>query len=330
MTLRNPTSMVAYLHAKLAPAARVAALALCVIGSVGAAEPIRPIPTSVEADSAKVALGRALFSEPKLSRDGKVSCHSCHFLEQGGSDGRRVSIGVDGKEGFVNSPTVYNSAGSIRQFWDGRADDLPSQVDGPIQAAHEMGSLWPDVVARLYEDPKYPAMFDKVYPDDGITRQTIKDALAEFERVLISPNSPFDKWLGGDKNALTDQEVRGYEKFKQYGCSSCHQGANVGGNMFQVFGVLNSYFETRGNITKADLGRFNVTGNEADRHAFKVPSLRLVALTPPYLHDGSAPTLRAAVDIMFRHQLGREAPDQDKEDIVAFLKTLAGELQGYK
>ncbi|MBT6273773.1 MAG: cytochrome B6, partial [Chromatiales bacterium] len=172
-------------------------------------------------------------------------------------------------------------------------------------------------------------LFDAIYPD-GIGRDAIKDALAEFQGALITPNSRFDQWLRGDKSALTEQELRGYQNFKQYGCSSCHQGANVGGNMFQVFGVLNSYFEERGNITKADLGRFNVTGNEADKHAFKVPSLRLVALTAPYLHDGNAPTLRDAVDKMFRFQLGREAPDNEKDDIVAFLKTLAGELKGHQ
>jgi cytochrome c peroxidase len=292
-------------------------------------EPIRTISASIDVDPKKVALGRMLFSEVRLSKDNTISCNSCHDLEQGGADGRRVSIGVDGKEGLVNSPTVYNSAGSIKQFWDGRADDLASQVDGPVQTKHEFGSLWPDVVTKLYEDAKYPALFDAIYPD-GITRKSIKDAIAEFERVLITPNSRFDKWLNGDADAITPQEKRGYDMFKQYGCSSCHQGANVGGNMFQVFGVIDSYFEARGNITKADLGRYNVTGNDADRHAFKVPSLRLVALTPPYLHDGRAPTLRAAVDIMFRHQLGREAPDQDKDDIVTFLKTLAGELLGYK
>jgi cytochrome c peroxidase len=294
-----------------------------------AAEPIRPVPTTVDADPKKVKLGRLLFFDVRLSKNDSVSCNSCHLLDQGGSDGRRVSVGVDGLEGFVNSPTVYNSANSIRQFWDGRADDLHSQVDGPIQASVEMGSLWPDVITKLYLDADYPKLFDEIYPD-GITRNTIKDAIVEFERVLITPNSRFDQWLQGNTEAINAQELRGYQMFKQYGCVSCHQGANVGGNMFQVFGVIDSYFEVRGNITKADLGRYNVTGNEADRHAFKVPSLRLAALTPPYLHDGNAATLRNAVDIMFRHQLGREAPDQDKDDIVAFIKTLAGELQGIK
>jgi cytochrome c peroxidase len=309
-----------------------AAIAVCLplaAMQAHAEEPIRPIPLEVDADPKKVALGRLLFSDPKLSKDGSVSCASCHMLAKGGSDGQVVSTGIGGKKGFINAPTVFNSASSLRQFWDGRSEDLIDQVDGPIQAAHEMGALWPDVVTKLYDDAKYPDMFDAIYPD-GITRESIKDAIAEFERNLISPNSRFDKWLGGDTSALNDQELRGYGLFKQYGCSSCHQGANVGGNMFQVFGVINSYFKERGNITDADLGRFNVTGNEADRHSFKVPSLRLAALTPPYLHDGSAITLRDAVDKMFRFQLGREAPSSEKDDIVAFIKTLAGELKGHQ
>ena len=232
---------------------RIATTGLVLILVVGAlytsastaAEPIRPIPTTVDADPKKVNLGRMLFFEKRLSKDDTVSCHSCHVLEQGGSDGRRVSVGVGNSEGFVNAPTVFNSANSIRQFWDGRADDLHSQIDGPVQSKVEMGALWPDVVTKLYLDPEYPELFDEIYPD-GITRTTIKDAIAEFERVLITPNSRFDRWLGGDQDALTEQELRGYQLFKNYGCVSCHQGANVGGNMFQVFGVINSYFEARG------------------------------------------------------------------------------------
>lgn len=290
-----------------------------------AAEPLRSIPQSVDVDPRKVALGRKLFSDTRLSADNTISCASCHVLSKGGDDGRRVSIGINNQEGFVNSPTVYNSALSIRQFWDGRADDLAAQVDGPLQTKYEMGSLWPDVVAKLYQDAEYPGLFDAIFPD-GITRATVKDAIAEFERSLITPNSRFDRFLEGDDSAITEREKLGYKLFKQYGCVSCHQGANVGGNMFQVFGVLNSYFEERGNITKADLGRYNVTGNEADRHAFKVPSLRMAAHTAPYLHDGSAATIRDAIDIMFKHQLGRSAPDADKDAIAAFIMSLAGDL----
>ena len=289
-----------------------------------AEEPILPIPENVDVDPAKVELGRKLFHDPILSKDGTISCASCHDLAGGGDDGRKISLGVDDKPGMVNSPTVFNAGMNFKQFWDGRASTLEHQIDGPVQTAFEMGSLWPDVVAKLYRDGAYPKLFKKSYPD-GINRKNVKNVIAEFVRSLNTPNSRFDRWLKGDKNALNAQEKRGYELFKDYGCSSCHQGANVGGNMFQVFGVLNDYFKKRGNITEADLGRYNITGNEEDRHAFKVPSLRMAAMTAPYLHDGNAATLRDAVDAMFEFQLGREAPDKDKEAIVAFIETLVGE-----
>ena len=305
--------------------ALAAAVTLTAAGA-GAQEPIKPIPEQVDVDPGKVELGRALFHDTRLSKDGTISCASCHDLASGGDDGRRVSIGVDGKLGMINSPTVFNAGFNFKQFWDGRSDTLEDQADAPIQSAIEMGSIWPDVVAKLYMDEGYPQQFEAIYPD-GITRTAIKDAIAEFVRSLITPNGRFDRWLRGDSAALTREEERGYRLFKQYGCVSCHQGVNVGGNMFQVFGVLNDYFRRRGNITDADLGRYAVTGNEEDRHAFKVPSLRMAAMTAPYLHDGSAATLRDAVDAMFEFQLGREAPEQDKDDIVAFIKTLAGESE---
>ena len=312
-------------------AARSAALFVwALIGSQGAqqatAEPIRPIVPVAGLMPEKVALGRRLFHEPRLSKDDTVSCATCHDLAAGGGDGRRVSVGVEGAEGAINAPTVFNAALNFKQFWDGRAESLEDQVDGPVQSAVEMGSLWPDVVAKLYQDDAYPALFEAVYAD-GITRASVKDALAEFMRSLTTPDSRFDRWLAGDDSALDAREQRGYGLFKHYGCASCHQGAAVGGNMFQVFGVLNEYFKRRGNITEADMGRFNVTGNEADMHAFKVPSLRLAALTAPYLHDGSAATLRDAVDAMFEFQLGREAPDEDKDAITAFIETLVGESE---
>ncbi|MDE0058712.1 MAG: c-type cytochrome [Defluviicoccus sp.] len=291
---------------------------------VGAEEPILPIPKQVDVDPAKAALGRDLFHDTILSKDGTVSCASCHDLASGGDDGRRVSVGVDDKPGMVNAPTVFNAAMNFKQFWDGRADTLEDQIDGPVQSPFEMGSVWPEVVAKLYRDDEYRTRFERLYPD-GINRKNIKNAIVEFMNSLSTPNSRFDRWLEGDKTALNARELRGYELFKDYGCASCHQGANVGGNMFQVFGVLNDYFKKRGDITEADLGRYAITGNDEDRHAFKVPSLRLAALTAPYLHDGSAATLRDAVDAMFEFQLGREAPDEDKEAIVAFIKTLVGE-----
>ena len=301
------------------------ALALGLAGDARAGEPIRPIPEA-EVDAEKAALGRLLFHDPGLSGDSTVSCASCHDLRHGGDDGRKIPVGVEGKTGLINTPTVFNAGLNFRQFWDGRARTLEAQVDGPVQSPIEMGSLWPEVVSKLYQDERYPGLFRALYPD-GITRTNVKDAIAEFVRSLTTPNSRFDQWLKGDGDALDEQEKRGYALFKSYGCVSCHQGANVGGNMFQVFGVLNEYFKKRGNITEADFGRYNVTGNIADRHMFKVPSLRMAALTAPYLHDGSAATLRDAVDAMFEFQLGREAPGEDKEAIVAFIETLAGESE---
>ena len=286
-------------------------------------EPIKPI-EEIDVDPEKVVLGRALFHDPRLSKDNTTACASCHDLANGGDDGLRVSVGVGGKAGTINSPTVFNVGLNFKQFWDGRADTLEEQIDGPLQSELELGSLWPEVLAKLHAHESYPARFSALYPD-GITQKNAKNALAEFMKSLTTPNSRFDQWLRGDDDALTPLEERGYTLFKLYGCVSCHQGANVGGNMFQVFGVLNNYFQKRGNITDADLGRYNVTGDPLDRHAFKVPSLRMVALTAPYLHDGSAATLREALDAMFEFQLGRSAPDADKEAIVAFLKTLPGD-----
>ncbi|MDE0058595.1 MAG: cytochrome-c peroxidase [Defluviicoccus sp.] len=304
----------------------VLAALIMLSGTLRAEEPLSPIPQQVDADPEKVRLGRALFHDPALSKDGTISCASCHDLAAGGSDGRKISIGIEGRPGKVNSPTVFNAGMNFKQFWDGRANTLEQQIDGPIQSSFEMGSLWPDVIAKLYRDADYPKLFKKIYPD-GINRKNVKNAIAEFIRSLVTPNSRFDKWLSGDESALSALEKRGYALFKDYGCSSCHQGANVGGNMFQVFGVLNDYFKKRGDITEADLGRYVITGNDDDRHSFKVPSLRMAALTPPYLHDGNAATLRDAVDAMFEFQLGREAPDEDKDAIVAFIKTLVGKSE---
>lgn len=289
-------------------------------------EPIKPVPKP-EFNAAKAELGKKLYHDKRLSGDNSVSCATCHPLDQGGTDNKKLSEGIEGRKGAINAPTVFNTGLLFSQFWDGRALSLADQIDGPVQNPDEMGSLWPDVVAKLYEDDAYAAEFKAVYPG-GITRKNIKDAIAEYEISLNTVNSRFDQYLLGDNDAINEQEKHGYQLFKQYGCISCHQGAAVGGNMYQVFGVINNYFQRRGNITTADLGRYNVTGNVEDRHMFKVPSLRMAALTAPYLHDGNAKTLRDAVDKMFEFQLGREAPDEDKDAIVAFLKTLPGEYKG--
>lgn len=290
----------------------------------GLDEPIRPIPLQIALDQNKVRLGGQLFHDPMLSRDGSVACASCHDLAHGGSDSRARSLGVDGAVGEVNAPTVLNSGFNFKQFWDGRAESLEAQIDGPLQHPKEMATTWPDVLRKLAQSPAYAAAFARLYPD-GITKPNVKDAIATFERSLYTPNAPFDRYLRGDATALSADEQEGYRLFKSRGCVSCHQGVGIGGNMFQVFGVMADYFAVRGNVVPADLGRFNVTGDEGDRYVFKVPSLRNIALTAPYFHDGSAASLEDAVEVMGNYQLGRPLSAGEVELISTFLRTLTGE-----
>ncbi len=292
-------------------------------------EPITPLPQSIKLDKAKVDLGRMLFHDKRFSKDNTVSCASCHIISKGGVDNRAKSLGVKNRIGEVNAPTVYNADYNIAQFWDGRANALEDQVDGPTHKPIEMDSSWPEIVGKLKKDPKYVRLFKEIY-NEPINPTNIKNAIATYERSLITPNSRFDRYLLGDKNALTPDELKGYQLFKSYGCIACHQGINIGGNMFQTFGVFGNYFEDRGNVTQADYGRYNVTGRKQDRFVFKVPSLRNVAITAPYFHDGSAKTLTDAVNIMAKYQLGRTLPKKDVELIVKFLQTLTGKHKELK
>lgn len=288
-------------------------------------EPIKPIFAASTQDPIRAELGRQLFHDVRLSANNSVSCMSCHDLENGGADSRDHSVGFSGKLTDVNAPTVLNAALNFKQFWNGRADSLESQIHAVIQNPVEMGSQWVDVVAKVSQDANYKVAFATAYPD-GVTPANIANAIATFERTLITPNSPFDRYLGGDPNAISSEEKAGYLKFKQYGCIACHQGVNVGGNMFQKFGVMGDYFKMRGNPSEADLGRYLVTEEDEDRNVFKVPGLRNVALTAPYFHDATAKTLEDAVDVMFKYQLGRIASPDDKRLIIKFLHTLTGEL----
>jgi cytochrome c peroxidase len=276
-------------------------------------------------DQRLVALGRRLFFDAALSADDKVRCASCHDVPNGGDDGKPRSTGVGGKKGVINAPTVLNSSLNFVQFWDGRAATLEDQAGGPIENPLEMGSSLDAVVARLSAKPDYATQFSAVFPD-GVTGVHVREALATFERTLLTPDAPIDRFLRGDSSALTAEQREGYELFKSAGCIACHQGENVGGNMFQRFGVMGNYFDDRGNPTEADNGRFNVTHNESDRHVFRVASLRNVELTAPYFHDGTAETLDRAVRVMAKYQLGRQLTDDQVDHIVAFLKTLTGKL----
>ena len=290
-------------------------------------EPIQPINSLVELDQTKVALGDQLFHEPQLSHTNTISCASCHNLSTGGVDRLVRSIGINGVVSSANAPTVFNSGFNFRQDWDGKFETLEEHVNATIGNPKRMASSWDEVIGKLKRSPIYTKAFSQIY-EDGITSNNVEDAIAKFERSLITPNSRFDKFLRGDVSAITAEEKEGYRRFKNYGCVSCHQGVNLGGNLFQKFGIMGNYFSDRGKITSSDLGRFNVTGDEEDRYVFKVPSLRNITLTAPYFHDGSAATLEEAIAIMAKYQLGRELSKETIDFIIKFLTTLTGEYQG--
>jgi cytochrome c peroxidase len=287
-------------------------------------EPIQPIKAPTGLDAAKVELGKKLFFDPRLSKSGFISCNSCHNLSMGGTDNLRTSIGHHWNKGPISAPTVLNSSFSIAQFWDGRAADLKAQAGGPIANPGEMASTHELAINVVRSIPLYQAEFAKAFGSPGVDIDRVTGAIAEFEKTLVTPNSRFDQWLGGKTDALTARELEGYQLFKNSGCVACHNGPAAGGGSFQKFGVVAPY--------KADSpaqGRVEVTKNEADRFAFKVPTLRNVELTYPYFHDGGAKTLREAVDTMGRIQLGRSFTADENAKIVAFLKTLTGDQPSF-
>lgn len=290
-------------------------------------EPILPLPTPAALspnEAARVALGQRLFVDPILSGDGKVTCGACHLAENGGADGRKMPWAREKPSGVLNVPSVYNLAFSDAFNWGGRYRTLEEQIDAPIVGPLLMATTWPDIVKRLRANSDYVTLFASAYPD-GITVANVRGSLVAYERALSTPNSRFDRFLRGDSSAISDDEREGYALFKVNGCAACHQGANVGGNMFAKFGVMRDYFADRGSVTDADMGRFLATGDEADRHVFRVPSLRNIELTAPYFHDGSVETLEQAVRVMSVYQLGRSLSPDDIRKITAFLKTLTAQ-----
>ncbi len=295
---------------------RIVFLLLCVTFVEGGA--IKPIPDKVAVNTQKAALGKKLFFDPLLSKDNTVSCATCHVLEEGGDDGLKYSFGVGGAQGSRNAPTVLNAVFNFRQFWDGRAKDLKAQAKSPIVNPKEMGDRFKPIIEKLQHHPEYKKRFNSIYPD-GITSENIADAIAEYEKTLITPNGAFDRYLKGDKTAISKEAKHGYALFKEKGCILCHNGVNVGGNLFNRFGV---YHDANG----TDFGRYNVTGREDDKYVFKVPSLRNVARTAPYMHDGRFKKLRDAVSFMTEYQLGRYMEPEEIDAIVAFLETLNGTL----
>ena len=290
-------------------------------------EPIKPIPVLNDLDRNIVELGERLFHEPRLSSDDSVSCASCHGIDtvMYGADPRQFSTGVAGRVGTRNSPTIFNSRFNFRQLWDGRARTLEDQLNGVIKVKSVMDSNWEQIIGKLKSDQSYVDDFAANYAD-GMTAENMVNAIVTYERSLITPDSPFDRYLNGDELAISDRQKNGYRLFKHYGCSACHQGINVGGNLFQVFGALRDV--PGRSADEVDTGRFKQTGKEEDKFVFRVPSLRLAARTAPYFHDGSAATLEEAVNTMIYSQLGRKVPDSDRDDIIDFLDSLVGKYKG--
>jgi cytochrome c peroxidase len=285
-------------------------------------EPITPLPVTLDLNLQKVTLGMKLFHDKQLSSNGTVSCATCHDLARGGVDNLPFSFGVNGAKGNRNAPTVFNSGFNYRQFWDGRAVTLEQQVDGPLQNEKEMATSWEVVIQKLSTSPDYPELFKRAYGKKHITPVEVRDAIAEFERALTTPNSRFDLWLNGQESALSASQKNGYKLFKSYGCVSCHHGINIGGSMFEKIGVFNEFYRTH---PSEDTGRFAITSDENALYEFKVPSLRNVAQTQPYMHDSSVKTLHGAIDFMAHYQLGIKLSESEINDIEDFLNSLSGD-----
>jgi cytochrome c peroxidase len=271
-------------------------------------EPITPVPLPPVADPEKLALGERLFADRRLSRDRSRSCLSCHDISTNGASSNQIDEAFDGSKLPLNTPTVFNAALSFRLNWQGQPRSLEAQAEALLENPSVTGTSIDEVVGKLSADPDTVRQFRAAY-GHGPDRASLLDAIATYERSLLTPGSRFDRWLGGDAAALSLEEQNGYQLFKSLGCISCHQGVNVGGNMFQRHGIFHPLASPKPEI-------------------LRVPSLRNVATTPPYFHDGSTPTLDEAVRKMGAAQLDRILSDQQVEAIVAFLNTLTGAYRG--
>ncbi len=289
-------------------------------------EPIFPIPQTIEFDASKAEIGERLFFDTRLSKDNSIACATCHQLEAGGDDNVATGISISDENNVFNTPSIFNTLYNFRQNWDGSINTPHEQIDAVVISHTGFDNQWSEIVSRLSEDKKLKSYFNKAYID-GINQTNIIDALVEFEKTLITPNSRFDRYLRNEENSLSSEEIEGYLVFKELGCISCHQGINIGGNLFQKFGVFYDYMAERGDLSKNDYGRFNTTNRLIDQFVFKVPSLRNVAVTAPYLHDGSAKTIDEAISIMGKTQIGRALTVDEILSIKAFLNTLTGEYK---
>ncbi len=283
-------------------------------------EPVRALqgPDSLRVKTVQVRLGKQLFHDKRLSGDGSLSCASCHDISKGGDDGRATSVGIRGQMGSINAPTVLNSGHNFRQFWDGRATSLAHQALGPVANPMEMGAHWTDVVERLSSDEVLLDLFDEAFGTRKIESALIAEAIATFERTLVTP-APFDRYLNGNRAAISPEAVQGYALFKEYGCIACHQGVNLGGNLMQYFGAFHMIDADEG-------GQARGRSSDHPTPVYKVPTLRNIAVTAPYFHTGSVSTLSDAVRVMGAAQLGRIIDEADIALIVVFLESLTGEI----
>uniref|UniRef100_UPI004047BE10 cytochrome-c peroxidase n=1 Tax=Shewanella baltica TaxID=62322 RepID=UPI004047BE10 len=284
------------------------------------AEPIEVIKAVKVTEPEKVELGKMQFFEPRLSKSGYISCNSCHNLATGGVDALPTSVGHNWQQGPINSPTVLNANYMLAQFWDGRASDLQAQAAGPIENPKEMGYSHALATQTIASMPAYRAHFAKVYGDENVTIDRLTDAISTFEKTLVTPNSPFDQYLLGKQDAISVDAKAGYQLFKSKGCVSCHNGPAVGGTMYMKMGLIKPF-----HTNNPAEGRIAVTGKEADKFVFKVPTLRNIELTYPYFHDGSVWTLEEAVNTMADIQLGQKLSDKENLEMVAFLVSLTGD-----
>jgi len=293
------------------------------------------VPADNPMTAEKIELGKQLFFDPRLSKDGTISCNSCHNVMSGGTDNRSVSVGVGGLKGGRSAPTVWNSAFLSTQFWDGRAATLEDQAKGPILAGVEMAMPSPEAaVERIKSIPGYVESFKTVFGgSDPVTYDNIAKAIATYERTLITSNSPFDRYIRGDKTAMSKAAINGMKTVESLGCTSCHNGPNFSGpklakgeGFFQKFPTFSgSEYESKYDLT-SDLGRHNVTKNNADKNMWRVPTWRNVALTAPYFHNGSVETLEEAIRVMGKTQLNKDLSETQVADISAFLNSLTGEF----
>ncbi|APO77117.1 cytochrome-c peroxidase protein (plasmid) [Rhizobium etli 8C-3] len=288
-------------------------------------EPITPVPLETKLDQHKVALGGKLFNDSRLSAGNGLACSSCHLTHLGMADGLALSRGVPGNPGVLNTPTLFNVGLNSKYTWSGRLLSLEQQAHSVVESKTAMATRWEEVLNRLKNDSSLVAEFATIYPG-GIQQDSVVDALANFQRSLNTPNAPFDRYLRGEADAISPEAKAGYKMFKDFGCISCHQGVNIGGNMLQIFGIFGKPTSAaQGDSTP---GAAPESGISDDRPVFRVPSLRNIAHTAPYFHDGSAQTLEEAIGVMASHQLGRTLTADDTGKLAEFLRTLTGEYQG--